>query len=288
MTWTPVAPWRRGTRRGRSSPDRRGRAHRRAAPPGPSRSRAEPTRPRRAGARRSQDLDSRRRRSGQGEEVAGFGVRRPRRGDPCVPVHHEVDRELLAPYVDSPQCVGAGHRPPVRRERLPQGCQVVGRREPEARVGEDELGVFVGELVHSQRIEPWPAAVTRTVCMLSHSRTPGPSGKHTPDGDDQRDDDGRVDEDGRGGRHAAGQCLRIVTLRKLSLQNAFWLPIFCQVMSQIRRRDAPGLANAHARRNDDGAPPASRSSADLRQHRRGPRHRRAAESPPRAACRPDQ
>src|ERR1700683_5710087 len=59
--------------------------------------------------------------TGQDEDVAGLRVRRPRRGDPLVTVHHEVDRDLLALYVGPPQRVCAGHRLPVRRERLPQG-----------------------------------------------------------------------------------------------------------------------------------------------------------------------
>jgi hypothetical protein len=92
--------------------------------------------------------------AGQGEDVAGLRVGRPRRGDPLVPVHHEVDGELLAPDVGPPQRVYVGHRLPVRLQRLPQGRQVIGWREPQAWVSEDDLRVRVGELVHAQRIEP--------------------------------------------------------------------------------------------------------------------------------------
>jgi hypothetical protein len=53
---------------------------------------------------------------GQREEVAGLRAGRPRRGDPLVPVHHEVNRKLLPLSVSPAQRVRAGHRLPASRE----------------------------------------------------------------------------------------------------------------------------------------------------------------------------
>ena len=108
--------------------------------------------------------------TGHGEDIAGLGVRGPRRGNPLVAVHHEVDREFLALRVGPPQCVGAGHRPPVSRERLPQCRQVVGGREPQARVSEDDLRVLSVNSFIRNASNPGPPAVIRTVCGLIHSR----------------------------------------------------------------------------------------------------------------------